>query len=146
MKTFVDLMKLENPDRQRRQELETAEIDIVEKVDTIFVVGVLGGENECQNTYKNMAEIEKRHSFVFVRDRTCWIVNGYMPLEIAVKIHSNPIGRDNILAAGHEGYLHPKNGVLGHKIAGKKVIPFYHIYNQEALNLFTKTIKQHHLV
>lgn len=139
-----------------RTELREASITIIEGLISknsevpYSVAGVLGGDGSYdrdlqqikQLNYNNIEMLEKYYPFVFSRYWCYWVVSGYVPLEVANKLHNNPIGSKYVRVAGNCGCPAPEEWVLPYKICGKRVIDSYHIDTQSGLNLFVEEIKK----
>lgn len=86
------------------------------------------------------------NGFIFHRAWYYWIVEGLVPLNLAIELYENPIGRKTVRVEGHCGcpspiefgiqkYLNTKTNKF------EEFISTYHIDSIEGLKLFTKTIK-----
>lgn len=120
--------------------------------------------------------IGKCNNFIFHRAWYYWVVEGYMPLEIANYLYDN-YKHLNIRVEGHcgnpspEGWTEPRNfsqkiKPLSEKFwksheltadefeqqakqireSGEQFITGYHIDTQEGLNVFVDTIKKHNII
>jgi len=154
-----NLAGVEECDDYIREELGKADIDIYdikkpgrsEVPYTIF--GGLGGSllSDEDKGYMerhgfNVKFLKTYSSFVFTRAWYYWVVEGYVPLDIAVEMYENPNGRKDIRVAGHCGCPHPIEWKVKHKVCGMNVVDHYHIDTQEGLNYFVATLKKHKLV
>lgn len=140
-------------------ELEKAGIDIYNikeptKSEVPYTLyGSLGGkplsdeEKDFMARHGLMIEVIKDNSsFIFTRAWYYWVVNGYVPLDIAVEMYENPNGKKDIRVAGHCACPHPADWKVKHKVCGMNVVDHYHIDSQAGLNYFVDTLKKHNLV
>ncbi len=156
---MINLVGVEECDVTIRIELEKAGIDIYnikelgrsEVPYTLY--GGLGGKplDEEGQAFMDrhglmIASIKSFVSFTFTRAWYYWVVNGYVPLDIAVEMYENPNGRKDIRANGHCGCPPPSEQLVRHKVCGMDVVGSYHIDTQEGLNYFVETLKRHNLV
>lgn len=84
-------------------------------------------------------------SFRFKRAWYYWMVGGYVPLNVALELYENPVGKKDIRVDGHAGCPSPNEYLKHPLIAGQHCIRSYHIDSQEGLNLFVATLKKHNL-
>ena len=156
---MINLAGVEKCDAYIREELEKAGIDIYNLVEpgqtevpyTLF--GAIGGEPMSESDKSFMKRrgltieiISKFSSFTFERAWTYWMVEGYVPLNIAVEMYADPNGVKDIRANGHCGCPPPSEQLVQHKVCGMDVVGGYHIDTQEGLNYFVETLKKHGLV
>jgi hypothetical protein len=85
-------------------------------------------------------------SFRFRRAWYYWMVSGYVPLNVAMEMYADPVGKKDIRVDGHCGCPSPDEYQGRPLIAGQHCINSYHIDSQEGLNLFAATLKKHNLV
>jgi hypothetical protein len=65
----------------------------------------------------------KLGEFTFSYQNYYWIVRGRVPIELAIKLYEDPIGKTDIRSKGHCACPHPlKYGVEWYTYDGKKVI------------------------
>ena len=142
-----------------RQELEKADLLVLSRgkpghSEVPFTLyGVEGGKPFDEKTVNYM----ERHgidnefanqffSFVFTRAWYYWVVSGFVPLDIAMKIYENANGRNDVRAAGHCGAPNPCEVKDQRRICGMNVVSSYHIDTQEGLNFFVETLRKHQLI
>lgn len=109
---------------QIRVELESAGISIIplsgpqQKFTEVpyAMIGALGSQ-KMVNEYLKMTRLLDSESidslcenleFVFVRRWSYWSVTGYVPLDTAVKMYRDPIGKRDVRVAGHCGCPPPR--------------------------------------
>jgi len=147
---------------QIRVELESAGISIIplsgpqQKFTEVpyAMIGALGSQ-KMVNEYLKMTRLLDSESidslcenleFVFVRRWSYWSVTGYVPLDTAVKMYRDPIGKRDVRVAGHCGCPPPEEWILPKLVAGQEVVTNYHIDSQEGLNLFVRSVVEDKLV
>jgi hypothetical protein len=79
--------------------------------------------------------IGKLGDFTFRRAWYYWVVNGPVPMSVAIELYNNPIGRKDIRVDGHCGCPAPDEWCHG-----SEFISLYHIDSQDGLNLFVESI------
>lgn len=154
-----NLAGVEDCDIYISEELEKAGIDIynIKEPDRSEVpytlYGGLGGkllDEEGQGFMERhgvaVDSMKSFVSFTFERAWYYWVVDGYVPLDIAVEMYENPNGKKDIRVAGHCACPHPAEWTVKHKVCGMDVVGGYHIDTQEGLNYFVETLKKHKLV
>ncbi len=77
--------------------------------------------------------------FHFKRAWYYWVVNGPVPLDVALELYSHPIGRKDVRVTGHCGCPPPEDW------ARNGVVNLYHIDSQSGLNLFVRVLEEHAL-
>lgn len=121
------------------------------------VIGLLGGrtylnelakypENSIIRAHQRVEFIDADiASFKFIRCWYYWSVTGYVPMDVAMEMYNDPIGRTAIRVEGHCGCPSPEDYTSQPLVAGKQCIRSYHIDSQEGLNLFVETLRKHNL-
>jgi len=120
---LTNLAGHKDPDKIIRWELERAMIEAVSCPSSTGEV-----------KYSVMGKMSG--GFEFTRAWTYWVVDGLVPIEIAVKLYADPVGREDIRVAGHCGCPPPAEPwVTWLDDDGKKVIPAEEKANFEAMRL-----------
>lgn len=75
--------------------------------------------------------------FTFWRAWYYWVVNGNVPIDIALELYADPVGKTDVRVDGHCGCPEPE--YLGKRGA----VTCYHIDTEIGLRLFADTIRKH---
>ena len=149
----------QNCDLLIRQELEKAGLIVLSRGDPgrsevpFTLYGAAGGKSLDEETVGYMERhgiddeyADRFFSFIFTRAWYYWVVNGFVPLDVAMEIYENPNGRYDVRAAGHCGAVSPVDVKDQRRICGMNVVSNYHIDTQEGLNFFVAILRKHQLI
>lgn len=91
--------------------------------------------------YKSKGEVPTKYAgtlgkFKFWRAWRYWVVEGPVPLDIAIKMYDDPEGQKSVRVAGHCGCPHPTEWAYS-----QNTVEFYHIDTLQGLQLFTRSVE-----
>jgi hypothetical protein len=99
--------------------------------------------------------------FIFRRGADCWMVDGFVPLEVAQKLYDDPIGKSHVRVNGDDGNTAPEKRArpalketnynrqefLMIPVEGAPLgISHYSIDTSEGLALFVETLRREELI